>query len=290
MKRPLSVCVALLLGTVSFAQYYGSEKSIQEIGEGRRAYPAPDSGIGVDQKLKDVVPLDLWFTDSDGQKVQLRDLFTGRPVILMPIFYECGGVCALELNGMVATLKDFTKDFVGEHFDLITFTIKPTETVEQAAQKKGELLDVYNHRGAEDGWHFLVGEQKEIAALTEAIGFRYEYDPKTGAVIHPAAAVVLTPTGQISQYFLETSYMPSALLDAIQTANKGSIGRKVDNETFWNCVEIDPLTGQRSLNVLKFLRLTALVTLIAVAGAIVFMTRKYKNSSVEVKEGGSAGA
>ena len=289
MTKPLiSLCLFAMVAT-SYAQYYGTEKSIQEIGSGRRAYAAADSGIGVDQKLNDAIPLDLAFTDSEGRKVQLRDLFQGRPVILMPIFYECGGVCALEFNSMVETLKDFKKDFVGEQFDLVTFTIKPTETIEQAAQKKAEILDVYNRRGASEGWHFLVGDLKEIKALTDAVGFRYEYDSKTGAVIHPAAAIVLTPTGHISQYFLETTYAPSAMLSAIRTANKESIGKKVEAETFWNCVEIDPLTGQRSLNVLKFLRLAGLATLIAVVGAIVFMTRKYKNAPLEPeidKEGG----
>lgn len=288
MTRITLSLVAGLLATGALAQYYGADKSIQPIGSGRRALQASNSEIGVDQKLNDALPLDLKFTDSNGKPVVLRDLFQGRPVILMPVFYECGGVCALEMNSMVETVKEFKNDSVGEQFDIVTFTIKPTETIEQAATKKMEILDVYNRASGEDGWHFLIGEYDQIRALTDAIGFRYTYDPETGAVLHPAAAVVVTANGHISQYFLETSYVPSLMSEAINVARKGNVGRKVESDSFWNCIEVDPLTGQRSLNILKFVKLSGLAMLIAVAGSIIYMTRKYKSDTPA--EGGQPGS
>lgn len=242
------------LANVSNAQYY-SGRQIQQPGSGRVAIKAAGSAIRVDQNLNDYIPLGLTFTDSDGKKVELRKYFGKRSVILMPVFYDCAGVCTLELNNMVDALHGFKKDSVGKDFDVITFTIKPTETTQMAKDKKNLILDIYSRRGAEKGWHFLTGEYDQIRKLTDSIGFMYDYDETTGNISHPAAAVILTPEGQISKYFLETQYQQQELLDSIKSASKGRIGRKTDATAFWNCIKLDPITGQRSLNIIKLVNL-----------------------------------
>ena len=274
MKRGLVLAV-LLVGAVAAPQFYGP-KSIQDPGSGQRAMKAPPSSIGVDQKLNNSIPLGLKFKDEIGAEVELRKYFTDQPVILMPVFYTCAGVCTLELNNMVDALRDFKNDNAGEDFQVVVFTIKPTEGPELAAAKKSVVLDIYNRRGAEDGWHFLSGEQESITALTDAIGFRYEYDASDDSVVHPAAAVILTPQGQISKYFLETDYPQQLLLDAVKDASKGRVGIKVEDTSVWNCVQIDPITGQRTLNIMKALNIAAVLTLAALVFSVVYMSVKYK--------------
>lgn len=286
----LAVLASTALVAVASAQYYGP-KSIIEPGSGQRAMKAPQSAIGVDQKLNDYVPMDLVFTDSDGRKVKLRDLFQGRPVILMPVFFECAGVCNLELTNMADSLHQFKRDSVGSEFDVVTFSIKPTEGPKTAAARKMVILDIYNRRGAEQGWHFLTGDMATIKKLTDAVGFRFSYDDETDALQHPAAAIVLTPQGQVSKYFLDTEYPQQLLLDSIKEASKGRIGIKVEDSSIWNCVNIDPITGQRTLNVIKVLNLAAMFTLVLLTVSVVYMTVKYKTKAIQAGEdGGQAGA
>ncbi|HXH62357.1 MAG TPA: SCO family protein [Fimbriimonadaceae bacterium] len=268
--------VLLAASVVASAQFYGDEKSVREPGTGRVAVKAAPSQIGVDQKLNDTVPMDVYFTDSSGNKVTMRDLVQGRPVILMPVFYECPGVCTMELDNMVQTLHSIQDKSVGKDFDVVTFSIKPTETVKEARDRKNLILDIYHRKGAEEHWHFLVGNIDQIKKLTKAIGFRFNYDPTTDQVVHPAAAVVLTPDGQISKYFLDLQYPADQLLAALQDASKGRVGVKAQDDSFWNCICLDPVTGQRSLNVLKILKLAGYFTLLAVVGSITFMLVKYK--------------
>lgn len=275
MKVFATLLAACAFGS-AFAQYYGPS-SIQDPGSGQRALKAPPSAIGVDQKLNDSIPLDLTFKDSDGRAVRLRDYFTDKPVVILPVFYTCAGVCTLELNNLTDALRGFKKDSVGEDIVVVTFSIKPTEGPEIAKAKKDLILDIYNRRGAEEGWHFLTGSMDQIKALTDAIGFRFEYDPTDDTVVHPAAAVVLTPQGQISKYFLETEYPQRQLLDAIKEAGKGRIGGKVEAESFWNCVQIDAVTGQRTLNIIKLVNIAGAFTLIALTVSVVYMTLKYKS-------------
>lgn len=289
LRRTLAGLVLFGACALATAQFYGDDKSIREPGTGRVAVKASPSQIGVDQKLNDTVPMDVQFTESDGTKVRLRDLFRGRPVILMPLFYQCPGVCTLELDNMVDTLHGIQKLSVGKDFDVVTFSIKPTETAQEAKARKDLILDIYNRRGAQENWHFLVGDLDQTKKLTDAIGFRYEYDAQTDNVVHPAAAVVLTPDGQISKYFLEMEYPAPALLAAIKDASKGRVGAKVEADSFWNCIHLDPVTGQRSLNVLKVLKLAGYLTLALVVASVVFMTVKYKvagSQSNETKSGG----
>lgn len=286
-RMRLAVTVGLALAcALAGAQYYPG-KTRQIPGSGQQAFKAPSSrNIRVVQKLDDSVPLDLVFTDSDGRTVELREYFTDRPVILMPVFYTCAGLCTIELNNMVSSLHDFKKDSVGKEFEVVTFTIKHTETVAQAKAKKDMILDIYARQGAEDGWHFLTGDRESIRRLTDAIGFKFEYDDTTDAISHPGAAVVLTPQGQISRYFLDETYPQQLLLNALKEAGKGRIGVRVESTSFWNCIRIDPITGQRSLNVIKAVNIGAVLTMIALAVSVAFMGWKHKRVALTAKDAG----
>lgn len=279
MKRFLPIAL-LLCAALAQAQFYPPKNQIQPTSGQRVALRASQSEIGVDQKLNDYVPMDLTFKDENGKSVKLRSLFRGRPVVLMPVFYECAGICNLELTNMADALHGFKYDSVGKEFDVVTFSIKPSETPELAAARKSVILDLYNRRGAEEGWHFLTGDLKTIRKLTDAVGFRFTYDEESGAVAHPAAAIVLTPEGQVSKYFLETEYQQQALLNAIQEASKGRIGVKVEDDSIWNCINVDPLTGQRTLNIMKAVNLAAIFTLVALAVSVAYMTVKYKTKAL----------
>ena len=292
LVRTAAIAGLAIACTVAGAQGYNPGNRSQRPGAGQQAFKAPSTRyIGVEQNLNDLVPLGLKFTDSEGRAVELREYFTDQPVILMPVFYECVGLCPIMLNNMELALHGFKKDSVGKDFQVVTFTIKSKETVAQAKARKDMILDAYGRPGAEDGWHFLTGSPESIKRLTDAIGFRYEYDETTGAVSHPAAAVVLTPQGQISNYFLEDQYPQQMLLDALKKAAKGRIGVKVETGTFWNCIRIDPITGQRSLNVIRVLNIGAVLTLIILAVSVAVMGWKHRRVALSAGdvEGGHEG-
>ena len=49
------------------------------------------SGIGIDEKLGQPIPLDLSFTDENGNVIDLRRLIH-TPTILAPVYYHCPNV------------------------------------------------------------------------------------------------------------------------------------------------------------------------------------------------------
>ena len=59
---------------------------------------------------------------------------------------------------------------------------------------------------------------RNIRALTDSLGFFFEYDPKNDVVNHPSGIMFLTPTGGISSYILGISYTPERFTTNLETA------------------------------------------------------------------------
>ncbi|MES1227963.1 MAG: SCO family protein, partial [Armatimonadota bacterium] len=223
MRRALALGL-LALAALGSAQFYGYKEEPM-VGSARVATEA-NAGTRVDQKLNDYVSLDTPFTDDKGRNIVLRDVIHDKPVILLPIFYQCPGVCTNELDQLTQSLQGFKKDNVGSTFDVVVLSIDRTEGAKIAALKKETYVDFYENQGykvagrknTKDGWHFLTGTEESIQKLTGEIGFRFYRDSRNGNIVHPAALVVLTPHGKISRYFLSTEYPQRVLLDSIRAA------------------------------------------------------------------------
>ena len=78
----------------------------------------------------------------------------------------------------------------------------PRETPVLAAGKKKAYLDRYKRPGAEQGWHFLTGDEASIDALTKAAGFNFSWDEATQQFAHASGIVVVTPDGKAVAVFL----------------------------------------------------------------------------------------
>ena len=283
MKRWLLPAMVATAAMAS-AQFYGY-KDTPVPGQARVATDATSAGVRVDQKLDNYVDLKTPFVDAEGNNVTLDNYFHKRPVVLLMVFYECAGVCTDELNNLVASVKGFKKDNVGDTFDVVVVSIDPREGPKVAAAKKQTYVDIYEgdskvpgRVGTGKGWHFLTGTDDNIHKLADQVGFVYNRDTKTGNITHPASLMVLTPTGRLSRYFVTTEYPQQVLLSSIRAAKEEKIGVKDDRPFFLACVNIDPMTGQRSLNVLNTVRTFGVLTVLAMVTAMVVWSRKTKKT------------
>ncbi len=265
------IIIGAALATLASAQFYGY-KDQPVPGQSRVATTSANAGVRIEQKLGDFIPLDAAFTDHKGKAVQLRDYFGKRPVMLLMLFYSCPGVCTDELTNIVKLARDFKRDDVGETFDVVVVSIDPSETPRIAAAKHDGSVDFYNRKGTDAGWHFLVGDKVNIDKLADAVGFKYSRDPLSKNLVHPAGMTVLSATGRISRYFITTEYPTQVVINAIREASKEKVGVKDDRPFYLACIHIDPLTGQRSLNVINALKVTGLLTCCILFGSIAVMT------------------
>jgi protein SCO1/2 len=263
-----------------------------------------NSSVRIDQKLDAQVPKDIKFTDENGKQVVFGDMLQGRPVLMLLIFFECPSVCTTELNNLVEVVNRFKKDedSAGRLFDVVTVSIDPSEkpTAEAIAKgspsvaklKKQAYLDLYKKKGTERAWHFLTGDQAEIAKLADSIGYKYKIETKEGGgynITHPAGLMVLTPDGKMSKYFLSSEYDQFPLLDALREARARKIGTRDDNPFFLACINVDPLTGQMSMNVMNTVKTSGVLTVLILAFSIFTMNRKYKSKALTEADRGSLG-
>src|SRR6267154_58222 len=233
--------------------------------------------VGIEQHLDAQVPPDLIFRDDSGKTVKLGDYFGRKPLILNLVYYNCTMLCGEALAGLSSAMR-LVKFDVGKEFDVVTVSFDPRETPEIAAAKKKDYVKRYGRPGAETGWHFLTGSAESVNALTKAVGFQYQYDPKINQFAHATAIMVLTPHGRISRYFYGVDFPPKDLRMGLVEASQGKIGNPIDAVLLY-CYHYDPASGKYGAVITNILRLAAAATILILGGFIFIMLRLVRSVS-----------
>jgi len=252
------------------------------------ATPPPQilNNIGIDQNLKQQVPLDLPFKDEKGRDVKLSDYLGKKPVILSLVYYECPMLCTETLNGMGSAFKVLKFD-VGDEFDVVTISFDARETPALAAEKKKNYARQYGRPGAEQGWHFLTGPQSSIDAVTKAVGFHYAWDQTTQQFAHATALMLLTPDGKIAQYYYGVEFSPRDLRFGIIEASQGKTGTVVDQVLLY-CFHYDPRSGKYGAVITRVVQLAGGVTIVLLGGFLLMMFRLEPKHQRAVRSGGKS--
>ena len=235
------------------------------------------SKVGIDQHLDRQVPLDLAFRDETGRDVRLGEYFGKRPVILTLVYYECPMLCTENLNGLVAALG-VMKFEPGKEFDVVVVSFSPREGPGLASQKKAAYMERYGRPHTAGGWHFLTGTQASIDRLTEAVGFRYDFDQQIQQYAHGPAIELLTPQGRISKYFYGIEYSARDIRLGLIEASAERIGTPIDAFLLL-CYHYDPATGKYGAAVLRMVRVGGVVFLVALASFITLSVRRDNRAS-----------
>ncbi len=224
--------------------------------------------VGIEQHLNAEVPGNLEFRDELGNRVKFADYFGhGRPVILNLGYYQCPMLCSELLEGLVGSMKALTFD-LGRDFDVVTVSFDPRETTEMAAAKKRDIIKRYGRANAANGWHFLTGNADQIKLLTDAVGFQYQFDPKTGQYAHAMAIVLMTPDRHVAEYFYGVEFSPRDLRLGLVQAGQGKIGNLTDAVLLY-CYHYDPRSGKYGAVVSNVLKIGGLATIL-ILGSFVF--------------------
>jgi len=277
-KRRLSLrllAVALAAAAVpALAQV--SSYGDKQMGERADQKPALLDKVYVHQRLNNQIPLDQTFRDETGATVKLGDYFSKRPVLLAIVYYSCPMLCSEELNGMVGALE-MVKFRPGKDFDIVAVSIDPTEGPELAAKKKAMYVKRYGHPETAAGWHFLTGQQPEINALAQAVGFGYARVPGPDGHLsqfaHASSIQILTPEGKLAQYYMGVEYSPRDLQLGLVEASHNTIGSPVDNILTY-CYRYDPQLNKHSLVVARVVQLGGIFTMIGLGGFMVVNFRR----------------
>jgi len=244
--------------------------------------PAALQSVDLEQKLGAQVPLDAEFRDEAGRTVRLKDYFGLRPVILSLVYYSCEDLCPLVLDGLVRSLRPLSFN-IGNEFDVLTVSFDARDTPALAAAKKSDAVKQYSRPGAGEGWHFLTGDETTVQRLTEAVGFRYNYESDKDRFGHATGIMLLTPAGKVARYFYGIEFSPRDLRLGLIEASVNKIGSPIDQLLLF-CYHYDPATGKYSLLITNMIRLAAVTTVLALAAFILLMLRRDRNRKLYPRE------
>jgi len=270
----LGMCTALLAGDA-----HAQAAPDMEI------MPPPPKDVGFDQHIGQDVPLDATFQNEMGKAVRLGDLFADKPIVLQLAYDTCPMLCSLSAQGLVSSLKAINLD-AGVDFEVITLSFDPRDTPERSRLKKTTAVARYDRPHAEQGWHFLTGDEAQIKRVTSAVGFRYVWDEAAAQFAHPAGIVVLTPQGKIARYLFGIEYAAKDLRLSMVEASKGNVGTVVD-QLLLLCYHYDPKAGKYGAVAMGSMRAAGMLTLLSLGGLVFVLTRRDRKKKAPsiLKEG-----
>lgn len=270
MLRLAALCSLIAMTTLSQAQGLGGGAE-PAMGQASNVMSPQLKDVRIEQKLNSQVPLNLPFRDETGQPVALARYFTGRPVVLSLVYFNCPMLCPEVVQGMTKSLNVMKLD-LGKDYDVLTVSFDPNDTPQAAAEKKTVWLQGLDPRENRGSWHFLTGDQSAITALTQAVGFHYNYDPEHKLFAHATGIIVLTPEGKVSKYFYGANFSATDLRFGLIDASHAKIGTIVD-EVLLFCCKYNATSGKYDLLVSRLLAIGGTVT---IAGLGIFLLVMFK--------------
>jgi protein SCO1/2 len=251
--------------------------------------PAELEGVDIVEHLSAPLPRDAVFRDADGATVRLGDLFDGkRPTVFVFAYHTCPMLCSLVLDATVKALNDVAWT-VGEQFDVVSLSIDPKDTPETATKKRAQVVGNYPRaKGRTRGWHFLVGDETNIRKVTEAVGFKYNYDARQKQYAHPAAIYLLSPEGHIARYLYGIQYEPSDVRLGLLEASEGRSVSTTERILLF-CYHYDPQGKHYAIVAMNVMRLGGAVTVVLLGGFLaIFWARERRRAGGQPSPKGSA--
>ncbi|MBT5935277.1 SCO family protein [Sulfurimonas sp.] len=239
--------------------------------------------LGIQEKLGNMVPLDLTFLNEESKSVTLKELMDGKPTILTLNYFRCAGICTPQLNDLAKMLSRLD---LAENTDykVLTVSFAEDETPDLAKSKRKNQLASMSRAYVADAWHFVIGENNSSGVLAEKVGFVYEKTvSEAGKVdyIHAAALIILSPEGKITRYLNGIEQLPFDAKMALVEASDGKVGPTIA-KTLLYCFAYDP-KGKTYIFVWE--KIAAIVMLTLVFGFFIYLVKSGRKEEDHQKKG-----
>lgn len=230
-----------------------------------------DAKVGIEEKLGNLIPNDLVFTDSNGKKVKISDLIKKAPTVILPVYYTCPNVCNI-LQSSFANIIPQIKLRHGIDYQVISVSFDELDTPEIAKNKKINYMATLRDIPT-DSWIFLTGDKDNIKRFMDAIGFKFKRQGKD--FIHGVTTVIISKDGKIVRYLYGTRLLPFDLNMALIEAQKGEVGLSVKRILTY-CFSYDSKNKKYAFNFMRVSATLILGTIVLYFIILLFSGKKKK--------------
>lgn len=224
--------------------------------------------IGIVEHLDETIPLDLTFYTTENDTVTLREL-VDKPTVFSFVYFDCPGLCSPLMSGISDVVGKMDME-IGEEYQVITISFNTKDTPEKAKIKKENFVQTISN-GREDAWMYLTGEQENITAITEAIGFKYK--PQGLDFAHPSAIILVSPKGKITRYLYGLTYLPFDLKMAVIESQQG-LSRPTINKVLEYCFAYNPSSQTYVLNITQIVGTIILFLIVIGLSVLLILGRR----------------
>jgi protein SCO1 len=266
---------ALLAASSALAQQAGFSRPA---GPVQPASERLQKEVGYEPKLGALLPLDAMLTDETGKTVPLGSFIQPNKPLLVVFYYQsCPMLCSLQLESVVASLKG-TKYIVGRDFSFLAISMDPADSVSGSEKAKRKMASSYGQYGSESGFHFATGSAEVIRRVTSEVGYRYYWDGETKQWAHASGVLLAASDGRMARFLPGIEPFPRDLQFAILEAAQGQIGSLVDRAILY-CYQYNEASGTYGAAIMRTLRISAVGTVIMLAGFIGFALRRERRAA-----------
>ena len=238
-------------------------------------------GLTIHDRLGKRLPVERVVRTESGERVSVGDLFASkRPVILNPVYFSCPMLCNLVVEGLIDSVAACGLK-IGEDFDVITLSIDPRDSAADARNRERLLVEALEDAavltesdvsGAREGWKFITGQEADLKAIANAVGFEYRWNDFNKEYAHGAGIFILSPDAVLTRTIKGINYEPQTLRLALVEASAGKVGSWLDDIVL-TCFVYDPSKAQYGPGALKLMRLGGILTMVGLAGFLYVLWR-----------------
>ena len=225
--------------------------------------------VGIVEKLGETIPLNLHFQNESNDTVTLGQLIN-KPTILFFVYFDCPNLCSPFMDGVADVVSKLDLK-LGTDYQVITISFNTKDTPEKARIKKQNFVTKINKEN-QKYWIYLTGDQADISAITEAVGYRYKAQGLDFA--HASAIIALSPQGKITRYLYGLNFLPFDVKMALIEAQKG-IARPTINKILDLCFAYNPGSKTYTIQITRIIGFLTIV--IALIVFVTLLLKKKKN-------------
>lgn len=256
---------------------HSQEPSHSEHGQADKEHVHADlsenTDVGVTEKLREFIDLDVSFKDSNGEIVTLKELIN-KPTIIAPVYFSCPNVCNF-LQSTLASIIPQIKLEIGKSYQVISLSFDENDTPEIAAEKKKNYMKAAEGKIDPEGWIFLTGSKENINKFLKSTGYRFKRVGNDFA--HPVTVLAVSPTGKIVRYLYGTKILPFELTMGVVEAENEKPGLSVKKIVAF-CFSYDPTGKKYVFNIMKVSGVIIVFTIALFVAFLVFGGKKRKNN------------
>ena len=235
----------------------------------------PDRALEISQGAIGTVIGDYEFTDRNGATINLREEYSGRPLVISMIFTSCHHVCPMTTKHLFSSVRAARDALGGDSFDVVTIGFDTANDTPDAMRAFAQEQGVDTAR-----WRFLSGSKDAVAQLSSDLGFIFF--PTARGFDHINQSTIIDRDSKVYRQVYGVTFKLPWLVEPLKELvfnrpeTSGRVVASLVDRIKLFCTVYDPATGRYEFDRSLFFQILAGLTM--VLGITFYLLREIRSA------------